>query len=135
MREHEDFIKERVEKKLTLVKIHNQLRRHTGHSFPYSTFHRFCAQELNYGRANSTVRVADCDPGQELQIDFGRMGLLFDLDSARRRVVHALIFTAVYSRHMFVWLTFSQTLESVIVGCEAHGLSSAGSFGSSSRTT
>ena len=57
--------------------------------------HRFCAQELNYGRANSTVRVADCDPGQELQIDFGRMGLLFDLDSARRRVVHALIFTAV----------------------------------------
>ncbi len=119
LRAHKDFINKRLEKKLTLVKVHNQLRRHTGHSFPYSTFHRFCVQELNHGRDNSTVRVADCDPGQELQIDFGRMGLLFDLDSARRRVVHALIFTAVYSRHMFVWLTFSQTLESVIVGCEA----------------
>ena len=34
-------------------------------------------------------------------------------------MVHALIFTAVYSRHMFVWLTFSQTLEAVIDGCEA----------------
>jgi hypothetical protein len=33
--------------------------------------------------------------------------------------VHALIFTAVYSRHMFVWLTFSQTLVAVIAGCEA----------------
>ena len=34
-------------------------------------------------------------------------------------MAHALIFTAVYSRHMFVWLTFSQTLAAVIAGCEA----------------
>ncbi len=119
LRQHKEFIKGRLKKKLTLVKVHNQLRRHTGIVLPYTTFHRFCVAELGYGRDRSTVRIADCDPGQELQIDFGRMGLLFDLDSARRRVVHALIFTAVYSRHMFVWLTFSQTLESVIVGCEA----------------
>jgi hypothetical protein len=33
--------------------------------------------------------------------------------------VHALIFTAVVSRHMFVWLTYSQTLAAVITGCEA----------------
>ncbi|WP_370185491.1 hypothetical protein [Rhodococcus wratislaviensis] len=31
-----------------------------------------------------------------------------------------MIFTAVYSRHMFVWLTYSQTLAAaVIAGCEA----------------
>ena len=34
-------------------------------------------------------------------------------------MVHALIFTAVHSRHMFVWLTFTQTLEAVVAGCEA----------------
>jgi hypothetical protein len=33
--------------------------------------------------------------------------------------VHALIFTAVVSRHMFVWLTYSQTLVAMIAGCEA----------------
>jgi len=33
--------------------------------------------------------------------------------------VHALIFTAVFSRHVFVWLTFTQTLSDVIAGCEA----------------
>ncbi|EUA24746.1 integrase catalytic region domain protein [Mycobacterium xenopi 3993] len=33
--------------------------------------------------------------------------------------MHALIFTAVYSRHMFVWLTFNQTLEAIVAGCEA----------------
>ena len=37
----------------------------------------------------------------------------------RRRVVQALIFTACYSRHCFVWLTFRQTTEAVIDGFEA----------------
>ena len=63
--------------------------------------------------------MADGEPGVECQIDFARMGLIHDPETGRRRVVHALIFTAVYSRHMFVWLTFSQTLEAVIAGCEA----------------
>ncbi len=65
------------------------------------------------------MRVADGQPGHECQVDFGKMGLIYDPASGRRRVTHALIFTAVYSRHMFVWLSFSQTLEAVIAGCEA----------------
>ena len=47
------------------------------------------------------------------------MGYLTDPQSGRRRKVHALIITAVVSRHMFVWLTYSQTLTAVIAGCEA----------------
>jgi len=47
------------------------------------------------------------------------MGLVFDSESGRRRVCHALIFTAVYSRHSFVWLTFRQTTAAVIAGFEA----------------
>ncbi len=50
-------------------------------------------------------------------MDFGRLGLV--ADGERRRVCHALIFTACYSRHQFVWPTFSQTTEAVIEGCEA----------------
>ncbi|HKF16805.1 MAG TPA: hypothetical protein VKF14_06385 [Candidatus Dormibacteraeota bacterium] len=37
-------------------------------------------------RAQQTVRVVDGEPGSELQVDFGRMGLLFDLGSQRRRL-------------------------------------------------
>lgn len=47
------------------------------------------------------------------------MGLIDDPGSGRRRVVQALIFTAVFSRHCFVWLSFTQTTEAVIAGCEA----------------
>lgn len=33
--------------------------------------------------------------------------------------MHCLIFTAVLSGHMFVWLTYSETHTAVIAGCEA----------------
>ena len=65
------------------------------------------------------MRVADGEPGVQCQLDFAKMGLVYDPGAGRWRVTHALIFTAVCSRHMFVWLTFSQTLVAVIEGCEA----------------
>src|SRR5207237_7660920 len=67
----------------------------------------------------NTVRGADGDPGSELRVAFGKMGVLFDPATGRRRVCWALIFTAVYSRHCFVWLTFGQTTGDVIDGFEA----------------
>lgn len=112
------FLKERVDQGLRLTKIHELLERR-GVAVPYRTLHRFCATELGYGRRKATVPVADCDPGQELQVDFGRMGLLPDPASGRRRLCDALVFTAVYSRHMFVFLTFAQTLQAVIEAFEA----------------
>ena len=45
--------------------------------------------------------------------------MLTGVGDPRRRVVHGLIFTAVYSRHMFVWPTYRQTLQDVIAGFEA----------------
>ncbi|WP_204079913.1 hypothetical protein [Mycobacterium riyadhense] len=45
--------------------------------------------------------------------------MLTDGEDGRRRKVYALIFIAVYSRHMFVWLSYSHTLAAVIAGCES----------------
>lgn len=105
---------------LTVVKIGDLLARQ-GVMVPHRTLHRFCVERTDYqGRGRrATVPVADGEPGEECQVDFARMGLIFDSQAGRRRVVHALIFTAVYSRHMFVWLTFATTLEAIVAGCEA----------------
>ena len=65
------------------------------------------------------MRVADGEPGVELQVDFGRMGLLPDPATGRQRVCWALIFTACYSRHCYVFLSFRQTTEAVVSGFEA----------------
>jgi len=103
---------------LTAAKITELLARE-GCVAPYRTVHRFLSQRCGYRPVKTTVRVADGVPGEEVQADFGYLGLMFDRETGRRRKVHALVLTAVVSRHMFVWLTFSQTLAAVIAGCEA----------------
>jgi transposase len=109
-----------VDQKLTVVKAHELLARQ-GVVLPQRTLHRYALEVLDVGRSarGSTVRVADGEPGSELQVDFGKMGLILDPDTGRRRVCHALIFTACYSRHSYVWLSFTQTTEAVIAGFEA----------------
>jgi len=120
LRANHDQIVKWVEEGLTVVKICDLLERR-GTAVPQRTLHRYCTQCTEYRgrRSAGTVPVVDGEPGVECQIDFGRMGKIFDAESGRNRVVHALIFTAVYSRHMFVWLTFNQTLEAIVAGCEA----------------
>lgn len=104
---------------LTVVKTRVLLGRR-GVKVAYRTLHRFAARELGLStRRRSTVRVADCAPGAELQIDFGTFGLLEDPALGRRRRLKALIFTAVYSRHTFVWPLWSEGFEDVIEGFEA----------------
>jgi transposase len=104
---------------LTVAKVGTLLTRQ-GVVVPARTLERFAAQVCGPRRGRgTTVRVADGEPGDELQVDFGRMGLIFDTETERRRVCQALIFTACCSRHCFVWLSFSQTTAAVIEGFEA----------------
>jgi len=102
----------------TIVKIEDLLAR-SGTRVPYRTLHRFAVAECGFRVRGTTVRVLDGDPGVECQIDFAQMGFITDPDTGRRRKVHALILTAVLSRHMFVHLSYGQTLADVIAGCEA----------------
>ena len=103
---------------LTIVKIEVLLTR-SGTSVPYRTLHRFATEECGLWPRDTTVQVLDGEPRVECQIDFAQMRFIDDPDTGRRRKVHALIFTAAFSRHMFVYLTYSQTLAEVIAGCEA----------------
>jgi transposase len=107
-----------LEQGLTLTKVHVLLGRR-GVVVSYRSLHRFAVAELGFGRKRATVRVADGEPGVEVQVDFGRLGLLPDPARGARRIAQALVFTAVYSRHLFVYPTFRQTLGEVIAGFEA----------------
>ena len=116
---HHDQIAEWVKDDITGVKIAELLARRSV-EVPSRTVQRYIAEVLGRRRGRgTTVPVADGEPGDELQVDFGRMGFIVDPATGRRRLVHALIFTAVFSRHCFVWLTHRQTTADVIAGCEA----------------
>ena len=58
---------------LTVTKIHTLLARQ-GCVVPYRTLHRFACERCGFGRKDTTVRVADGDPGIECQLDFGYLG-------------------------------------------------------------
>jgi transposase len=107
-----------VKADLTLVKIGELLER-SGTVVPYRTLARFAAAECGYSSSGRkvTVPVDDGEPGKEVQVDFGYLGMI--RDGERRRKLHALVFTAVFSRYCYVFLTFSQTTAAVIAGCEA----------------
>lgn len=69
---------------VTLTKIHTLLGRR-GVVVSYRTLHRYATEELDFGRRQTTVPVADCEPGAEVQVDFGRLGLLTDASDGRWR--------------------------------------------------
>lgn len=105
---------------LTVVKVHELLERR-GVVVPERTLHRYALEELGIGRSvrSSTVRVADGKLGDELQVDFGRLGRISDPETGKKRDLWALVFTPVVSRFSFVWLTHRQTITDVIAGFEA----------------
>jgi transposase len=103
---------------LRLTKVHELLGRQ-GIEVPYSSLHRFAVKHCGFQeRRRITVRVADVEPGELAEVDFGRLGLVPDPETERRRVLHALIVTLVYSRHQYVHVTTSQQLPDLIEGLE-----------------
>ena len=63
--------------------------------------------------------MEDTAPGEMVELDFGRLGLIHDHETGRRRAVWAFLLVLSYSRHCFVWPAFSQRLEDVIAGLES----------------
>jgi transposase len=103
--------------KLTLTKAHIKLGR-IGVSVTYSTLYRYAREVLGFGGQKVTVRMADTLPGEVAQVDFGKMGLVFDPEAGRNRVLHALIVTLVLSRYQYVYLTHLQDFKALITGME-----------------
>jgi hypothetical protein len=73
----------------------------------YPNLHRFAISELGFGKRRLTIPAPDCDPREELQVDTGWMLLLEPDERGQRRRFLGFIFTAVRSRHRFVYPTFT----------------------------
>ena len=82
-------------------------------------------ESINVGRSSveaqpaATIPVIDCAAGQECQLDTGWVLRLAPDARGRKRRVKAWIFTAVRSRHRFVYPIERETTESGIEAWEA----------------
>ena len=85
----------------------------------YMSLHRYVGHQGWLPGSRGTVRMADTKPGEVAEMDFGRLGLIADPESGRRKVVWALVIVLGYSRHSFVWPLLRQQLGDIIEGLEA----------------
>jgi transposase len=115
---HRPFIERLLRRGVRLSKLRKLLRRQ-GVALSYATLRRFAIAELGFGERASTIPVADCGPGEEVQLDTGWMTHLAPDAHSRRRRFRAWIFTAVLSRYRFVYPVFRETTETAIAACEA----------------
>lgn len=106
------------DEKLLLTRIHELLVARQCH-VSYTSLRRFVSRRGWSKHSQSTVRMADTAPGEVAEMDFGRLGLIYDPETGRRRVVWALVIVLAYSRHCFVWPLFRQQLADIIEGLEA----------------
>jgi len=78
----------------------------------YTSFKRFVrCNTLALKLTGVTCRI-EVEPGSQLQIDYGKVGRLFDPLTSSLRTLYAFIATLSYSRHKFVEFTFSQNQQS-----------------------
>jgi hypothetical protein len=103
---------------LRLTKVHELLTR-SGVHVPYSSLHRFAIKHCGFAeRRRITVRMAECEPGELAEVDFGRLGYVPDPQSGRKRLLWALVVVLVSSRHQYVHVTHSQKIPDLIGGLE-----------------
>jgi transposase len=114
-----DFIAGKLRGGVRLTKVRKLLKRLREVQVSYMTLYRFAVEELGFGERAPTIRVADCGPGEELQLDTGWVGWLETDLFARRRRMKAWIFTSVLSRHRFVFPVLQETTATAIEACEA----------------
>jgi transposase len=90
------------------------IRDRDGLSVSYESFKRF-ARERSLGRKerDAIIRI-EMPPGIETQIDYGKVGLLYDRATGRNRIVYAFCGILSHSRLPFVQFVYTQEQQSFV---------------------
>ena len=94
---------------LVLLERHNLAEK-----VSYTSFKRFVrTHQFSLTPERSTCRL-EALPGSEVQVDYGRMGMIYDPVTARRRTLYAFIATLAHSRLKYIEPTFKQDQKSFV---------------------
>ena len=104
--------------RLQMTRIHELLAAR-GCRVAYTSLQRFVAKRYWRKSGRTTVRMADTPPGEVAEADFGRLGMVTDPATGKRKAVWAMVIVLCHSRHCFVWPMLQHKLEDVIAGLEA----------------
>lgn len=80
----------------------------------YSSFKRFMETHRTAFKSDQITCRFEADPGSELQVDYAKVGTLYDHAAKRRRVLYVFIGTLAHSRHKYIELVFTQDQTSFV---------------------
>ena len=95
-----------VEQGVEMMAIWQHLQDDYQYPGSYSSVRRF-VNKLRTSAPEVFVRVHTA-PGEEMQVDFGGVGQLYDPNSGRARRAHVFVATLCYSRHQYAEIVFDQ---------------------------
>jgi len=101
---------------LEMMAVFQRLRDDHDYVGTYSSVRRF-VQALEPVQPDATIRIERL-PGEEVQVDFGYAGLMFEAAGQVRRA-WAFVMTLAYSRHQYVEFVFDQSVETWLL-CHQH---------------
>lgn len=103
---YQDLVRGWVEQGVEMSAIYQRLRDNHGYTGSYSAVRRYVSR-VSPHTPEAVVRVHTA-PGEELQVDFGSVGLLYDPAHGDRRPASVFVATLCFSRHQYAELVFDQ---------------------------
>ncbi|RIZ72126.1 MAG: IS21 family transposase [Methylococcales bacterium] len=103
---YREAIKEWMKQGVEITAIWLRLQENFKYAGGYSSVRRF-VHRLEPVEPEVFIRVQS-EPGEDMQVDFGTVGQLFDPVTKRMRTAYVFVATLCYSRHQYAELVFDQ---------------------------
>lgn len=103
---YREVVQRLLDQGVEMTAIWQRLQKNYDYTGSYSSVRRF-VKHLRPAEPEVVVRVHTA-PGEEAQVDFGRVGYLYDPASGRVRPAYVFVATLCYSRHQYAELVFDQ---------------------------
>jgi transposase len=105
---YQEAVKNLLKQGVEMTAIWQRLKDNYGYSGSYSAVRRFVKHIEPY-IPEAYVRVHTA-PGEEMQVDFGSVGPLYDPATGQIRTAYAFVATLSFSRHQYAELVFDQKI-------------------------
>jgi transposase len=103
---YREIVQKYLDQGLEMTVIYQRLRENHGYGGSYSSVRRFVHQ-MKPGEPEVYIRM-NSEPGEEVQVDFGSIGPIFDPKSGRMRDGYVFVATLGYSRHQYAEIVLDQ---------------------------
>lgn len=106
---YRDYVTKMRKQGVEMMAIWQRLRDEYGYTGSYSSVRRFAAHLRKDEEPACFTRVHTA-PGEEMQVDFGYVGKLYDPKSGLIRNAYVFVATLSYSRHQYAEIVFDQKI-------------------------